>query len=186
MYKISGEITGVSDVLFNKMTPTTENSLRKGSSGGKFTDKQRLDETSQMYHVDSDGNAIIDSWMFKQVLAAGATKGNIKTGRKSLAPFLIATVFVEGNIYLNPNKPDYVHERPGRRPPKTGAACLVKRPAFRAGWTASFTLNVTDDRIDSDSIRASLVEAGTLAGLGSWRPEYGRFIVTKWDIDKKG
>ena len=182
MYKIRGKLQGTADLLFNLMTADTEKNLRSGATGGKFTDDQRTEEAKSKYPVDPDGNAIISNWMFKRVLADGAKAGKVNIGRKSLAPFLIATVFVEGYIHLTPNIYDYIHEVPGKRPPKTGGACIIKRPAFRTGWIAEFTLNVLDDGINADQIRASLEAAGIYVGLGSWRPEYGRFIVTEWEV----
>jgi hypothetical protein len=166
MYKIRGRLQGTADLLFNLMTAETEKNLRSGATGGKFTDDQRTEEAKSKYPVDPDGNAIISNWMFKRVLADGAKAGKVNIGRKSLAPFLIATVFVEGYIHLTPNIYDYI----------------IKRPAFRTGWKAEFTLNVLDDGINADQVRASLEAAGIYTGLGSWRPEYGRFIVTEWEV----
>jgi hypothetical protein len=182
MYQIKGRIEGVADLLFNQMTEEAEINIRGGTGGGKFTDAQRTDEAKKKYPVDDDNNAIISSWMFKRVLTDGAKAGNLKEGRKSLAPFLLATVFVDGFIRITPNIYDYIHEAPGKRPPKTGGACIIKRPAFKAGWVANFTLNILDDRINANQIRIALEEAGLRVGIGSWRPEYGRFIVTDWNV----
>jgi len=182
MYKIRGKLQGTADLLFNQFTPEATEQIRTRTSGGSFTDDQRTDEAIKKCPLDPDGNAIISSWMLKRVIADGAKAGNVKIGRKSLAPFLIATVFVDGFIHLTPNHYDYIHEIPGKRPPKTGGACLIKRPAFKTGWIAAFDLMVMDDRINAEQIRTSLEEAGIYVGIGSWRPEYGRFILIDWEV----
>ncbi len=186
MYQIKGKIQGTADLLFNQMTLETQENLRTGKSGGKISDSQRMEEAKKQYPIDENGNAIVTSWMFKQVLASGAKAGKIQEGRKNIAQFIIATVFVDGYIHLTPKIFDYIHEYPGKRPPKTGGACLIKRPAFKTGWIAEFTLNVLDDRRNPDQIRMALEEAGILVGMGSWRPEFGRFIVIEWEVLKKG
>jgi len=185
MYKIKGAIKGTADILFNRMTEQTKDSLRTGRRGGKMTDDDRVEEAHLKYPKDENGKAYMDSWMFKKVLAAGAGAANLKEGRRSLGPFLLASVFVDGKIYMSPEEPSYIHEVPGKRPPKTGGACMIKRPAFE-NWTASFVLNVLDDRRDAESIRVALEEAGTSIGAGSFRPEYGRFIVIEWEVIKDG
>jgi hypothetical protein len=182
MYQIKGKIQGTSDMLFNKMTAADEDNLRNGTSGGRFTDEERTAQAMEKYHTDDDGKAIINNWMFKQVLSNGSKIGNIKEKNKSMASLIIATVFVDGKIYLNPSTFDHIDVQWGRRPPRTGPACLIKRPLFKTGWTAEFMLNVLDDRRDANNIRRSLEEAGLLVGIGSHRPEYGRFIVTDWNV----
>jgi len=47
---------------------------------------------------------------------------------------------------------------------------------WKCGWQK--------DRRDADAIRRGLEEAGLLVGLGSFRPENGRFIVTEWRVDR--
>jgi len=185
MYQIKGTIVGVADILFNRMTEETENSLRTGKTGGKFTDEQRQVEAMGKYHKNADGKAVIPGWMFKKVLSEGASKGGLKEQKRSLAPYILATVFVNGDVVLKPSAPNYIHETTGKRPPRTGGACLIKRPGFRAGWEAKFILNIIDDRRDADQIRRALEEAGILVGIGSWRPEYGRFIVKDWEVIKE-
>jgi hypothetical protein len=198
MYQITGKLQGTADLLFNRMTPKELLALQGGTGGGKIPDSVWREDAIQKCPVDENGKAHIPSWMFKQVVAAGARAGNLKEGRKNIAPYLIATVFVEGLIYITPATPDYIkeipsqreipfdymHEHPGKRPPKTGGACMIYRPAFKTGWTASFTLNVLDPRRSPEQVRIALEEAGILVGIGSWRPEHGRFIVTDWSHTK--
>lgn len=184
MYKIKGTLQGTSDLLFNKMTDDDIDKIINRTTGGNITDETYKKAAEGRIHIDENGNCIIGKWMFKVTLAGGARAGKVKEGRGNIAPTLIATVFVDGDIAITPQKFDYIHAVPGKRPPKTGGACMIYRPAFRTGWTADFVLNVVDDRVSPDKIRLSLEEAGIRVGIGSWRPEFGRFIVTNWEVTK--
>ena len=88
----------------------------------------------------------------------------------------------EHGLFFGTKDPDGIHESIGKRPPRTGAACVIRRPMLNTGWHLPFTLMVVDDRRPADNIRRAIEEAGLLCGMGSWRPEYGRFILTDWEV----
>lgn len=184
MYMIHGTITGTADLLFNQMVRSELDGIQ-GKARGNRTEQSYINEAAEKCPTDEDGNAYIPSWTFKKVLWTGAYKGKVKDGRANIGDTLIATVFVEGKIHLTPNIYDYIHQAPGRIPPKTGATRMIYRPAFRAGWIAEFHLVVLDNRVPSDSIRLSLEEAGIRGGIGAWRPEYGRFVVSAWEVSNE-
>lgn len=184
VYTIDGKIQGLAPILFNAFTDKTLDDLNTGATGGRFTADQRMAEAMLKLHRGQDGDIILPAWNFKVCMIDGSKKAGLKEGRASMAPFIAATVFVQGELKFGKTDPDFIHEAPGRRPPKTGGACLVKRPAFREGWEIPFTLNVVDDRRAPDHLRKALEEAGLLVGLGSWRPEYGRFILTAWEVHR--
>ena len=83
---------------------------------------------------------------------------------------------------LGIREPDYLHETWGRLPPRTGAQVVVRRPALREGWQARFGFTITDDRVQEADVRLALEQGGVLVGLGSWRPRYGRFRITTWEV----
>jgi hypothetical protein len=63
------------------------------------------------------------------------------------------------------------------------AGITRERPAFHAGWSAEIMLMVTTAQyIDSILLRQTLVQAGRLVGVGDFRPSYGRFSVTRFDV----
>ncbi len=61
---------------------------------------------------------------------------------------------------------------------------LIKRPALDQGWMLTFKLNIVVPTLHPDAIRASVDTAGLMVGIGSWRPEYGRFVVRDWTVSK--
>ena len=57
------------------------------------------------------------------------------------------------------------------------------RPAFLAGWTAEFTLLVlSPEYISAADLLACLSMAGRLVGVGDFRPSYGRFQITSFEV----
>lgn len=59
------------------------------------------------------------------------------------------------------------------------------RPAFRAGWSVEASLMVLlPEYVDSASLHEVISSAGRLIGVGDFRPTYGRFQVTKFEIQK--
>lgn len=181
MYRITGKIQGVAPVLFSRFY-NPESTEQPG--GGRFTIDERKAEALLRVHRRPDGEIVIPKNMFKNCLLEGVKKAGLKEGRGSLMPYIEATVFVEQDLPLGKTEPDSILETWGRRPPKTGGACMVRYPAFETGWEAPFTLVVVDDRRNSQSIKRALDEGGLLVGIGSWRPEYGRFIVTEWRAER--
>lgn len=183
MYRITGKIKGIAPILFNRMLDDElEPPSGKASSKGRITTEARIEEAAKRVCRDEHG-IFLPGWNFKQCLLEGCKKSGLKVGRGSLMPYLAATVFPDHCLYFGKDEPDFIHEHWGRRPPRTGGACIIRRPAFREGWELSFGLNVTDDRRTPGEIRRSLDEAGLLVGIGSWRPEYGRFIVIEWQVE---
>jgi hypothetical protein len=57
------------------------------------------------------------------------------------------------------------------------------RPAFLAGWTADVQLAVlTPEYVPPAALHDVLSMAGRLVGVGDFRPTYGRFAITRFDI----
>ena len=58
-----------------------------------------------------------------------------------------------------------------------------QRPAFLAGWRATFDLQVLlPEYIDSTMLHDVVGNAGRLIGIGDFRPTYGRFIIIAWEL----
>jgi hypothetical protein len=59
------------------------------------------------------------------------------------------------------------------------------RPAFNAGWHAEIELMVlTPEYIDPRSLHRTLNDAGRLVGIADFRPTFGRFSVTHYEVLK--
>ena len=185
MYHISGQIQGVAPLLLNRWADT--HSLDSPGTGGRLTMAQRLQEAEDKLYRNGEGRVCARALWLKRCLITGASRAGLKRGRASAVPTFTAAIFVEGDLipFADPDgKPykeaDFIDERVGRRPPRTGGAMLIRRPGLHIGWQLPFRIIVTDDRIDDGQLRTALEEAGLLVGFCEYRPEFGRFIVTTW------
>lgn len=65
--------------------------------------------------------------------------------------------------------------------PATRGRVPIARPLWE-DWAFNFTLRVFDETlIEGDTVKELLEMAGREKGIGTYRPKYGRFEVTKFD-----
>jgi len=179
LYKIKVSTEGKAQLLVNQFV--------EGGKSGKKSEKDYTGEAMAKLHRDEKGQCCITEEMIKSCVLGGISMGGIKFGRKSLGQYWKAVAHIEPkNVPINKGvkEPDGVDVRPGRIPPRTGAMVMLYRPIFKDGWTLDFTVLIADDRITEDLVHDAFNSAGLLAGLGAGRPDFGRFIVTKWEVVK--
>lgn len=182
MYHITATIEGIAPLLFNRFTAEAQEKMDNKQTGGTRTVAQKKAEALTKVYRNGHG-MFVPAANVKKALIQGAQKSSLKYGKKALWPFIEATVFfTEQELLLGKDEPDFVDERTGRIPPKTGARVVIRRPGVNTGWKLTFGLLVTDDRIAQDDIKKSLEEAGLLSGICDNRPEFGRFIVKEWKV----
>jgi hypothetical protein len=58
------------------------------------------------------------------------------------------------------------------------------RPAFKPGWKLSFVTNILDDELPANMVHDILALAGKAVGIGDYRPKFGRFMVTHFEVVK--
>lgn len=181
MYTINGVIKGDAPILFNKMVDSSV--LDSGVTGAQPTDAAgRLAEAELKVHRGANGDLVAPPWMFKRVLLDGARQSKLKVGKTSLYMLVNAYVFLNTEPSFGVKDRDFIHEHVGRIPPRTGKAAIIRRPALDTGWTLRFTLSVVNDSLPPSALKDALSVAGSLVGMGSWKPEYGRFVVTEWSV----
>lgn len=70
-----------------------------------------------------------------------------------------------------------------RRVRVKGRSITRTRPAMKAGWEAEFEVLVTDPvHIVPPLLQAVIEKAGMIAGVGDFRPVFGRFEVVKFEV----
>ncbi len=180
MIRVTGTIEGVAPILFSRMYGNIEGGPKRDTSA-EAKQLAREQEPLMRCHRDERG-VFIPPDMFKQVILAGGKAGDVKSGRKSYSAILEATLFCQGPLHLGKEGPDEVFEHWGRVPPgPRGAAVMLRYPLFRVGWRAGFDVILTTG--DSNTIAAvqrCIESGGLLVGMGSWRPEYGRFVLVEF------
>lgn len=171
------EIEGVAPLRMNKLTEAAKDSVGKGSV--KLDDKTKIDEAWSRAYTNEKGQYIIEGIALKACILKGAAK--VKLGRGKAKNDLKAVLYPkQGEILLNYKKQPVLIKIPCKIPPRTGMLALKLFPIFE-DWSATFTLIITDDRFPANALEQSIVEAGMYAGLYDGRPDFGRFILKKFE-----
>lgn len=71
------------------------------------------------------------------------------------------------------------------RPVIVNRARVVRiRPTFKPGWELEFDIEVIDDQIMPTLVQDVLTLAGKTVGIGDYRPKFGRFSVSRFEVRK--
>jgi len=90
-------------------------------------------------------------------------------------------VKVPDTLDADADKPLYLD----MRPVVINRARVVRiRPTFKAGWQLSFEITVIDDQIAPEMVHDILSLAGKTIGVGDFRPRFGRFMVTGFEVHR--
>jgi len=130
----------------------------------------------------NDSGFYIPSKQIRGSMITAAQK--IKLGKGSIQNILKACVFFETitNQMLRGGKPiqtpDFIYNEPIFKMGKKSDMVFNPRVAFN-DWEVAVKINVLEDSIPKEKIDEVLNYAGLYVGIGSRRPEYGRFIIVR-------
>lgn len=175
MYQVDAMTKGMAPYLSNRYTEKTR--------PGKLRPEELLEEATRRVYRDPDSQALVcPAWNLKKCFMDGARLGEVKHGKKSIVQYLQALLIVDGDGQFGRVDYDGLHVCQGRIPPRTGPMVTLYRPKLDPGWTLSFRLLVADTTIHPDTLKQIISFAGLLAGIGAWRPEYGRFVLERFSV----
>jgi len=84
-------------------------------------------------------------------------------------------LYVDGSS-VDPDKWLSYPETIDYRPVKVGTSKTMRaRPLVPAGWVTTHRFGLNEKEIDADSLVPVLHRAGSIIGVGDWRPTYGTF-----------
>ena len=61
------------------------------------------------------------------------------------------------------------------------ARVMRERPRFDR-WELDFQIEILDDQVKPEVVNEVLVDCGKYVGIGDYRPKFGRFMVTKFQV----
>jgi len=168
MKKIKIILKGIAPLLMNKFN--YEETTRKKKI------YEPKEEAEKKVYKTSKGKYYVPTKMIKAAMIKAAT--DFKMGaRKTYKEYIKSGIFFDSNeAIIEPNF-YIIHEEPVNI---QGAMVLSWRPKFE-NWSISFILNLVDDMIDKTTLKEILIAAGRYKGIGSYRPEYGRFIIEEFN-----
>ena len=181
MREFAVTIKGVAPLRMNRFTTEAKDSLSGGKSN-KFSDDEKIQDAYNRTYKDDEGKYIILAKHLKACILEGASKVALGRGRaKTTAK---AVLYIKDTENLLTHSEPKIIEEVVRIPPKKGALAVKYFVVFK-DWSTSFVVSITDNRFPEIAVKNSIIEAGIYAGLLDGRPDYGRFVVTKFEKIKE-
>lgn len=188
-YSVAVHITGDSSLLFHRWQSDSVEAKRVASKGSVA---KRTDDTASYVYRDSNGHICLPGEYLRGSMVDprnGAAKyqQDPRSSRKSALDLFRAGVVALTDmaviIRADGEKADSWDYLDRRRVTVQRAGVTRERPAFNAGWTAEIELMVLlPQYIDARLLHRTLTDAGRLVGVGDFRPTFGRFSVTRFEL----
>jgi len=178
VYEVKCEVTGFRPLLQNDLNAMELDSQQTVSKKGQVYDPQ--EEAVKRLTINADKVVCQRATHFESAMVKSATSFKFQ-GMKTYKDLFKAGVFVEPLLIPHMNQGWVIDTQFV----KIGAARVPRcRPRFDE-WKLEFTISVTDDRIPPAVLKSILDESGRSQGVGDYRPRYGLFEITKWELVKQ-
>ncbi len=158
-------------------------SAKRNKSDADHLEMSRVEWLGSLYY-DSDMGPILPAETLESTIKEGAKIS--KAGKLAAA----CVVCVEEHYALKYKGPRSVEEL--MRDPKFCDRRAIRvqqnrvmrsRPRFNA-WSCDFDLSITPGRINPETVKIALEDAGLYVGIGDYRPKFGRFRVESFEEKK--
>jgi hypothetical protein len=178
-YTATVTIVGVTDLFFHRWNCET---VAEKATAAKGSKAKKTDDLESYVWRNDDGMICLPSEYLRQaVIHAAKFKQDPRSPRKSAMDLVKAAVVSLTPLASLGHKAWQYEDR--RRVVIQRNAVSRVRPAFREGWKAEFELLVNLPQYVSPALLQDLLtDAGRFVGVGDFRPTYGRFRVTKFDV----
>lgn len=178
-YAVALTITGSSDLLFHRWNCEAVDAKAKAAKNSKA--KKTDDIESYMWRDEAGMICLPGEYLRQSIIMAAKFRQDPRSPRKSAMDLFKAGVVSLTNLAsLGVAEPDYLDTR---RVMVQRAGVNRTRPAMRIGWKADFELQIlTPEYIDQHFLQDVIQMAGRLVGIGDFRPTFGRFNVTAFEV----
>lgn len=176
MKTINVEISGIAPLLQNRF-PIEEQGQNQSKAKKKVYDPE-VEAKKCLYQ--RDGKIFQPAEHIYQSIIRASVDFKFE-GKKSYKDVVTSSIVVE------PEEIPMISEKPyeiDTRPVVIQRARVLKwRPLFR-NWKLQFKITILDDtNIQASTLKEILDKAGLTKGIGDYRPRFGRFMVTKFEIN---
>lgn len=193
MYSVNVSIEGIAPLLHHRYPLPDFAQLSKGGKV-KSGEKDYTQEWRQSLYANGNAELYQPATHLDGALAKASSNFKVQgRGAKTYSQLFKGNVFVAPdeipfmgmimpeNLDTDADKPLYLDVRPV----VIQRARVVRiRPCFKPGWKLDFVIEVIDDQIPHNVVSEVLIMAGKTIGIGDFRPKFGRFMVTKFDLVK--
>ena len=181
-YRVVVSIEGVAPILFHRWSVEA---VAEKAAAAKGSKGKKSDNIESYVYRNGKGEICIPGEYLRAAICSptGAAKyrQDPRSPRKSALDLYKAGIFVATDLAsLGTKDWDYLDQR---RVTVQRAGITRVRPAMANGWKAEFEIGVVlPEYIPPSDLRAVLIDAGRLVGLGDFRPTYGRFDTTRYQL----
>lgn len=193
MYTVDVTVVGTAPLMQHRFPMPDFETAGKG--GKKVTGSPDwTQEWKEYFYADSEGHIYQPAEHFEAAIKKAAVNFKITGKRgKTYKDLVASSVFISPDrIYhdgyhvpeeldTDADKPLYIDYRPVV---VQRARVARARPTFAPGWKLSFEIEVIDDEMPADILQDILTLAGKSVGIGDYRPRFGRFNVTHFEVHK--
>jgi hypothetical protein len=178
-YIAAVEIVGVADILFHAWNNEAVASKAKAPKGSKAKKDDNLE--SYVYRTDTGELGVPGECFRQSLIEIGRYRQDPRSPRKSARDLFKAILICYTPIAsLGVRAWDY--ESRLRALVQRQAITRV-RPAMKEGWTLSYQLGVlAPEYLQPAQLHEVITNAGRFCGLCDFRPSYGRFQVTRFEV----
>lgn len=178
-YAVKVIVEGSAPFLFHRWSNESVEAKSKAAKGSKA--KKSDDLESYVYRDDAGLLCIPGEYFRMAIVNAAKFKQDPRSPRKSAMDLFKAGIAVlDEHCSLGVKDWDYLDRR---RVMIQRNGVTRERPAMRIGWRVTVTLQVLlPEYIASGLLNEVVQSAGRLVGVGDFRPTYGRFAVTHFDV----
>ena len=178
-YAVSVMVTGAADLLFHRWNCESVDAKSKAAKNSKA--KKEDDIESYVWRNEKNEICIPGEYFRQSIIHAAKFKQDPRSPRKSAMDlFKAGVVSLTQLASLGSDEWDYLDTR---RVTVQRAGVNRTRPAMRIGWKVDLEFQIlTPEYIDPVLFQDVLNTAGRLVGVGDFRPTYGRFNVTSFEV----
>jgi hypothetical protein len=180
-------IVGSADLLLHAWNVEAVDEKAKAKKG---SDAKKTDNVESYVRRNEDGIICLPAeYLRMSVVNAAKFRQDPRSPRKSAMDLFKAAV-----VSLAPLSPIINREGEIAKGWDFEHRCRVQiqrngitrtRPAFKEGWSVEMSLMVVlPEYVDSATLHEVVSAAGRLIGVGDFRPTYGRFQVTKFEVQR--
>lgn len=158
--------------------------LKKDDEDGKAANRREIEKAEWLgavYWDEKVGFYVPGQNVFR-CITEGAK--SLKAGKRAEAGLLPLDEVIPIQTVEYPMDLDAVYEMGTfcfrhvvRIPPRTGSRVMIVRPIIPTGWTITFEMEFDGQHLPKEDAIEANKYAGSIIGIGIWRPRFGRFLV---------
>lgn len=178
-YRVEVEIEGACPILFHRWNNESVAAKARAKKGSQ--EKKTDDIESFVYRNEKGVLCIPGEYLRQAVIHAAKYEQDPRSPRKSMMDLMkAALVSLTELASLGVKDWEYVDQR---RVVIQRSAVTRSRPAMKMGWKAKFVLMCNlPEYLSPQKLNQMIAQGGRIGGLGDFRPSYGRYNVTRFEV----